>query len=542
MSAESITKAARSSLRHRADRPETGFDLATLAIPMVFVAAAVGFVIIGGGNLELGPTEAKLGLSAVEPLGPFGQSLGGWDPGVWVGSVIPSRIWATASGMWNAAIVRWPAVIAGIVIGLFLVRSMRKAMGPRSACLMAVCWFGGVALIDRSADAGLDLVAGLGTILSLNRLLTKGSDWVAGLCASWAFLAGGWPPLALIGLAIVVLGRSGTSISFKMIIPIVVTVVGWSIWALAATRAEVWASALSLPLTQESAWTLALGVFGLGLPWSPFALLGFSRGIRETWTFEGRPYLVGWGQVALASLIVGTIIPGLASAATMPALAGLAIVAAASLESVLSTELSQAARGWLHAMTLAIVIGWTVLVLIWGGQLAMTVAYYRPVAITLIAIAIGTATVALSSAWLGDRRGTVAALLLVAISFKLAHFGHHVPEWNYRHSQAPWGRAIGQWVPQKQPIYVLHGWPADLVFAIGRPVRQLADPRLLPDRPGPSPKFVLLLKSEFDHWQDKWPKVISVARFEDESGEVRVLARTDGPFSWRKSAVEAAEE
>ena len=157
MSAESITKAARSSLRHRADRPETGFDLATLAIPMVFVAAAVGFVIIGGGNLELGPTEAKLGLSAVEPLGPFGQSLGGWDPGVWVGSVLPSRIWATASGMWNAAIVRWPAVIAGIVIGLFLVRSLRKAMGPRSACLMAMCWFGGVALIDRSADAGLDL-------------------------------------------------------------------------------------------------------------------------------------------------------------------------------------------------------------------------------------------------------------------------------------------------------------------------------------------------------------------------------------------------
>jgi hypothetical protein len=542
MSVDLSSTSARPSLRLRADRHEREFDLASIAVPAAFVVAAVGFVIIGGGNLDLGPNEAKIGLSAVEPIGPFGQSLGGWDPSVWVGSVLPSRAWQAASGMWNAAIVRWPAAIAAILIGLFIVRSVRAAAGARAACLATLCWFGSLAVIDRSADAGLDLIAGLGTVLALNRLLTRGSDWIAGLCAAWAFLAGGWPPLALIGLAIVVLGRSGTSISFKMILPIVATVVGWSAWALMATRAEVWAAALSLPLTQPSAWTMAAGVIGLGLPWSPFALLGFSNGIRDRWTPAGRPYLVGWGQVALASLVAGTIIPGLAPAATLPALAGLAIVAAACLDSVLSANLAPLAKGWLHAATLIVVIGWTVVAALWGGQIAMTVSYYRPVAIILIAIAIGATTIAASSAWLGDRRGTLASLVLLAISFKLAHFGQHVPEWNYRHSQAPWGRAIGQWVPQKHPIHVLHGWPADLVFAIGRPVRQLADPRLLPDRPGPSPKFILLLQSEFDHWQEKWPKLLPVARFEDESGEGRVLARTEGPFSWRKSAVEAADD
>ena len=48
-------------------------------------------------------------------------------------------------------------------------------------------------------------MTGLGTILALNRLLSKGSGWVAGLWASWAFLAGGWPPLALIILLMPIL-------------------------------------------------------------------------------------------------------------------------------------------------------------------------------------------------------------------------------------------------------------------------------------------------------------------------------------------------
>ncbi len=543
MSADTTLGLGRPAARLRVDHVGHAWDLQRLALPAVFVAAAVGFVIIGGGNLDLGPDEAKIGLSAVEPIGPFGQSLGGWEPSIWVGAYLPSKLWYLASGMWESAIVRWPAVIAAIVTALIVVRTVRTKAGVRMASLCAVTWFGSIAMMDRSGDAGLDLIAGMGTILAVNRLLAGGASWTVGLFASWAFLAGGWPPLAMIGLTSILLGRSGASINYKVIIPVVLTVVGWSAWALATTRAEVWAAALTLPLTKSSAWMMAATVLGLGLPWSPFAALAFSPSIRDQWKPEGRAYLVGWGQVAIASLIAGTVIPGFATAATMTALAGLSVVAAASLDATLQATLTTKARVWLAFAAITLAVLWTVFAVVWGVQLALNIAYYRAISITLIALAIGLVTIVAASSWLGDRRGQIASLILLAVSFKLAHFGHHVPEWNYRHSQAPWGRAIGQWLPRSYPVHVLHAWPTDLVFAIERPVRHIVDPRLLPDRPGPSPKFILLLASEFEHWQtDKWPKIVPVARFQDEVGEGRVLARTEGEFSWRKAATEAAAE
>ena len=537
MPVESSSLASRPSLRLRADVPDDEpTAIGSSGLVGAFVAMAVGFVLIGAGNRELGPDEARLGLSAVEPLGAFGQSFGGWRPEIWAGTVLPSRLWQLTSGMWDQAIVRWPAAIAAILIGLVLARSTRAAIGTRAAILATLCWFGGAAMIDRSAGVGLELIAGLGTILALNRLLTRGSGWVAGLCAAWAFLAGGWPPLALIGLASVVLGRRGSTPSIKMAIPVVLAVSGWSAWALATAKAQTWAAALTLPLTQSSAWTLAFGVMALGLPWSPFALLGLSKGIRSAWLPSGRPFVTGWGQVALASLIAGTIIPGLASAARLPALAGLAIVAAAAWESVLSTTIEAGARRWFHLAGLGVVVAWTAVVLIWGGHLALAVGNYRTIATMLIALAIGTATLAIGSAWMGHRRGALASLVLMAIAIKVAHWGYYVPEANYRLSQGPWGRAIGQWVPRGRTVHVLHGWQPDLIFALGRPVRQLVSPLLLPDRPGPSPKLLLLKESEFDHWMEDWPKILKVARFEDEFGGARVLARTEGDYSWKRLA------
>ena len=44
--------------------------------------------------------------------------------------------------------------------------------------------------------------------------------------------------------------------------------------------------------------------------------------------------MIGWLQVAGACLIVGTVVPGLASAALVPALAGLAVVSAACWDRV----------------------------------------------------------------------------------------------------------------------------------------------------------------------------------------------------------------
>ena len=73
--------------------------------------------------------------------------------------------------------------------------------------MVGLCLFGSVALIDRSAGAGLDLIAGLATVAALDRLLGRGSDLVAGAWAGLAFLAAGWPPVVLIVLATVVIGR-----------------------------------------------------------------------------------------------------------------------------------------------------------------------------------------------------------------------------------------------------------------------------------------------------------------------------------------------
>jgi hypothetical protein len=548
MSADPMSSASRASLRRlRADTPDVDVEEEEspgrlLGMELVFLLAAVGFVLIGGGSLELGPTEAKLGLSALEPIGPFGQSLGGWEPSVWVGSVLPSRLWSVVGGVSGDGIVRWPAAMAGIVVGLLLCRATKRAIGARAAGLLALVWFGQLAVIDRSADAGVDLLAGLGTILALNRMLTKGSGWVAGLFASWAFLAGGWPPLAMIVLATIVLGRHGATFSIRTAIPVVATVIGWSAWALLTTKAQVWAAALGLPLTQGSAWTMALGVIGLGLPWSPIAALGLSKRVRDAWISQGKPYVIGWAQVALASLVAGTVIPGLAPAARMTALAGIAVVAAACWDAVLSGPLAAGARRWFHASNLTVTLGWSAGLLIWAGYLSVAVGYYRATAIVLVVLAIATIIVAASASLVGDRKGTLAALVLVAISLKLAHWGHHVPEWNYRHGQGPWGRAIGQWVPPRTSLYILDAWPHDLVFAIGKPVRQIPSPILLPDLPGPSPKFVLLTASEYENWQDSWPKLLFVAKFQDEYGGGRVLARTEGPFSWRKLATEAAHD
>ncbi|MBV8677885.1 MAG: hypothetical protein JO355_12055, partial [Planctomycetaceae bacterium] len=50
---------------------------------------------------------------------------------------------------------------------------------------------------------------------------------------------------------------------------------------------------------------------------------------------------------------------------------------------------------------------------------------------------------------------------------------------------------------------------------------------------GTGPRFVLLLASEFEHWPKDAPALIPVARFQDERGGTRVLARTEGEFSWK---------
>ena len=546
--------AVRPPLRLRADLPDDASDSAAVA-SLIRIGAGIGdsrwfdrvgrplvvalagfFVLIGAGNFDLSLAESRLGLATTDALGPLGRVTGYWDPAVWPIPVALGHLagWFEDEGP-TQNVVRWPAAFAGCLIGYLLTRRGRLGVNPRAGVMVAVTWFGSIALMDRSSGLAVDLIAGLGTVAALDRLLGRGSGWAVGAWASFAFLAGGWPPVAVLLLATVVLGRSGATWSWRTSIPVAATVAAWSAWTIAQASAEVWASALTLPITQRSAWWLTLAVVGAGCPWAPFVGLMAARSVRDQWAGSPRSLVLGWLQVGGACLVVGSIIPGLAAAAAVPALASFAFVSAAIWDRAWATgPTSPATRRAFAGLLLTISGGWLAVVLAWGGPVAFTIAYYRAVMIATLALSVVGLAVAVAAVRRVDPRRGFAALLLVAVALKLAHWGYFVPELNYRTSAGPWGRAIGQWVPEGHSIYTLHAWPTDFAYAINRPVRQLAGPQLVEFQPGKGSKFLLLADSEFaeyEHWSEGWPKLVKVAEFSDEFGiGKRVLTRTEGPI------------
>ena len=93
MPAESTTR-PRPSLKFRADLPDRPVDPASRLAGRRCWSLGVGFVLLGGASLDLGPIEARLGLASGEPLGPFGRVFGYWDPSLLPLPVIFGRIWA----------------------------------------------------------------------------------------------------------------------------------------------------------------------------------------------------------------------------------------------------------------------------------------------------------------------------------------------------------------------------------------------------------------------------------------------------------------
>ncbi len=497
---------------------------------LAIIALGTGFVMLGGDNLDLGPSEARLGLAAREHFGPLGRVFGYWAPDLWPAEVLPSKALALLQPAWetSSGTVRWPAAIAGLIAGLILVSGMARVQGKRAAVFLGLCWFGSIGLIDRSAGAGVNLILGLGTIAAIHRIMTRGPDLVAGLWAAWGFLAGGWPPLAVIVMAAIAVAKNSGGLSGRLIFPPALAAAVWSAWTIANCSAEAWAAALALPFTQKPSWTLALGVIGLGLPWSAFATLAASGSVRKHWSPECRSWVIGWVRVAMVCLIVGTLVPGMSSATQMVAVAGLAVGAAASLESAWCRALSRAAQRWFFMLFGAITLLW-LSVSIYGSFIwCVAMPFYRALGIVMGFLVIGVGILAYSALASGNVRRGMVAIIIIAIGLKLAHWGYYVPEWNYRRSQGPWARAIAQWVPRKWTLYTIHDWPPDLAFFLKRPVRQLRSPRFLEYQPGPDSKFVLLLPSELENWPEAAVPIMTVARFQDQYGGERVLARTAG--------------
>lgn len=491
---------------------------------------AITFALVGAGNLDVGAADARLGLAAGESIRAVSQVYGYYAPDLWPGRVAVSAI----SGMFEegkratAASVLWPAALAAVAIGWLLARRMAQTASPRVGLWFGLSWFACLGVIDHSGATGLEFLSGLATIGAIDRLLTHGSDWTAGCWSALAFLAGGWPPVLLVFLAVIVVGRSGASFSLRLLLPPVAAFGGWSTWALGSESAEAWAATLTWPLTQRPDWWLIAGVLGAGVPFSPFAFLALSPRLRQGFSPGTRDCVLGWFQVAIACLVAGTVIPGLAGAAKVPALAGCLVISSLTLESAWSQTLSRPARRAFFSMTFGLLAVWLIILLCGGYVWTLIFPYYRPVGIAVLLLGIPVFVLGWWAVESANSRRAVIALAVLTVSMKLVYSGYCVPEWNYLRGQGPWGRAIGQWLLPNWTIYTFHEWPSDLALAIGRPIRMLRSAEHLAYPATTEAKHVLLLESEFLHWPEHAPKVYKIAEFHDVHGGKRVLARTQG--------------
>jgi hypothetical protein len=173
---------------------------------------------------------------------------------------------------------------------------------------------------------------------------------------------------------------------------------------------------------------------------------------------------------------------------------------------------------------------WLIVMLYESYVWNLAMPFYRPLGVITSIATVGLALLGWSALVNGNTRRGLVTVMVIAATLKLAHWGYYVPELNYRQSQGPWGRAIGQWVPRRWTLYTFHEWPADLVFFVKGPVRQLRSPQYLDYQAGPRSKFVLLQLSEFENWPTAAPPITLVTKLLDQSGRERVLARTAGPI------------
>jgi hypothetical protein len=338
----------------------------------------------------------------------------------------------------------------------------------------------------------------------------------------------GWPPVVLILLAVIVIGRKDAGFSPRLLIPPVFAGIAWSTWALSTTPTEAWAAALAVPLTEHPSWTLGLEVFCAGLPFSPLAVLALSRPMREHWGGPARRMMAGWVQASLACAVAGTIVPGLAPAARVPALAGLLMAAALGVDAAWSRCFTPKARRACLGICFGLLLVWLICVVYGSYVWLLVFPYYRPVGIAVVLLSLPALALGWLSVETANTRRAMIALCILTVCVKIVHWGYYVPEWNYRHGQGPWGRAIGQWLLPNWTLYTFHKWPEDLTLATGQQVRQLQSPQHLAYPLTNEARHVLLLESEFENWPDTAPRLIKVATFQDHHGEDRVLARTEG--------------
>ena len=337
--------------------------------------------------------------------------------------------------------------------------------------------------------------------------------------AALALLCGGWPPVVLIFLAVIVIGRREASFSARLVVPPLAVTLAWSVWAMLSASTEAWAAAIVLPFTQRPDWWFALEVLGLGLPFSPLAVLALSRSFRESWSGTARPMVFGWLQTAIACMIAGTIVPGLSQAARVPALAGILVVAATALEAAWACSLVGRARRAFLTLLFGLLSIWLI-TLLYGCYLWLLVfPYYRSVGIAALLLSVPAFVLGWLAVQTANPRRGLVALVFLAISLKAGALGLL----RTRMELPPWPGSLGQ---SDRPVAATKLDDLHVSRLAARPglrhrstgFRSSAALSIWLMRRRKSPSMSSLLDSEFEHWPADAPALFKVATFHDQFG------------------------
>ncbi|MFM1801234.1 MAG: hypothetical protein RJA81_586 [Planctomycetota bacterium] len=511
----------------------------------IFLSLVAFFVLWGGSRLDIGRQEARLGMAARETFGPVGQSFGGLDPGIYPGPIAIIKAWGLMEkhGPGQEAI-RWTTAICASLIGIALTLRSEWLCGKVAAISVALCWLSNLALINRSGEFGLDFYTGLGLVLALNETVAKKGmlTWKAGIFTGISFLCAGLAPVILVLVNSIVICRSSAGLRPAFLAIVIATVGAWSAWALNTISAEAWAAAIALPMAVRSGSSFPTIALCLCFPMILAVPAFFSQTLREKWSEERREYVSNWWTISALCLFIGTILPQFSRSTLIPVIAGFSVVAGhvwATAWADQKFKLLGSAGRWLAMSSGFMVIVLTIIAIPMGTFVSMAIPYYRWTALLWVCLTGLSSILYVNGVLKGEARRVIVALLVMLVSIKTAHVSIYVPEWNYRRSQGPWGRAVGQWVPGGWPIYTLHGWQTDFAFATGHNFRQITAPRFLPDMdqsPNGRPNFILLHPADYERWPKFAPPIQKVAEFQDNSGRgtARILART-GPeqVNWR---------
>ena len=173
------------------------------------------------------------------------------------------------------------------------------------------------------------------------------------------------------------------------------------------------------------------------------------------------------------------------------------------------------------------VIGLWLGVMLYGTYIwTLTMPFYRPLGVMMSLMVIGVAYPGWSALDTGNTRRGLVTLVRDRGRAEAGPLGLLRPRVELPLQSRPVGTRDRTVDAAKMDLVHLPRLAAGPGVLHQTAVRQLRSPHFLEYQPGPESKFVLLLPSEFENWPESAPPITVVAKFQDQSAEERILART----------------